>query len=286
MFGVPDGDKIISPGGGMFRDHTFNIHGEIVDYGTLSQYRSEDEAISISTQIGSHQLEVKDNIFRLHVEADNQFDARKAAREIFDQFILHLTLQRVTLYRAKLIQLQGVGGRIYPEPQGNSTGFYFYNLRKMGRGIHQAASRADLQEQKLQKALAYYQHAHFLYHSYFSSRRNAISYRQSGDEPLYSLSLAITSAYLNIWKSITTILGDPSSDRDYQSRFRTFGFPKNYWTDEIKPLYDVRNSYDVAHYSLNPDAFEQVHQAYSKAERVCRDCILKYIEHLQQQNAA
>jgi len=280
MFGLPDEDKVVSPTGRKttYRDHQYNIHGEIIEYGTLSEYRQENDAISISTRIGVNRLEVRDNIFSLVVESGDQFEARKRARAIFDRFILHVSLERMALYRTQLIQLRDSSGRLYPEPEGKGRGFYFYNLSKMSSKILIAAGRADIDDQVLNKALAYFQHSQFLFDSYFHHEKGETTYRREQREPLSSISLAITSAYLSLWKGITVILGDPSSDKDYQSRFRDLGFPKSYWTEKVRPLYDIRNKYDVAHYSLDAEAIDKVREAYSLAERICRECIVKYVD--------
>ena len=90
----------------------------------------------------------------------------------------------------------------------------------------------------------------------------------------------LTSAYLNMWKAITAMLGDPTKDSDYQKRFRTFGLPENFWKDEVAPLMKVRHNFDVAHYSLDEGAIAQVEQSFGKAGLVCKTVIGAYVRHL------
>ena len=80
-------------------------------------------------------------------------------------------------------------------------------------------------------------------------------------------------AFLQLFKALTAIVGDPSSDRDYQSRCRKLGLPKDFWQTKAKPLYEIRNDDDVAHYSHSfpePGAFLT---QYSQAVVVFREAL-------------
>lgn len=83
-----------------------------------------------------------------------------------------------------------------------------------------------------------------------------------------------------MFKALTAIVGDPSSDRDYQSRCRKLGLPKTFWQEKAKPLYDIRNDDDVAHYTHTlpePGAFLG---RFSQAVAVFRESLTAYMNTL------
>jgi hypothetical protein len=92
--------------------------------------------------------------------------------------------------------------------------------------------------------------------------------------------MLVSSAFLNAWKAVTTILGDPSADRDHQRRHRDIGFGKDFSYDKVKRLTDLRNDYDVAHYSLRTDALEEVKAHYGEAIRIASEVIDQYRQHV------
>jgi hypothetical protein len=144
-----------------------------------------------------------------------------------------------------------------------------YSLDGLEKNVRAAVTRCSTEDERLTKALLYYEHARFLfrmceYAGFFSPH----------------FSFLLTSAYLNLWKAITLILGEPGTDLDYQSRFRSFELPKNYWRDEVQPLAEVRNAFDVAHYSMDSAAIERVETSFGKAEQLCRTVLRAYADYL------
>jgi hypothetical protein len=139
--------------------------------------------------------------------------------------------------------------------------------------IATAAASSQLDDPRLSKSLMYREHAAFL----FETRL-----RVGFFTPHFSFLL--TSAYLNMWKAITTILGDPSIDSDYQSRFLNFGLPKGYWDGHVRPLKKIRGDVDVAHYSLETDTIPIVEGAFGAAGQVCKAVLKAYVVHLNSTN--
>jgi hypothetical protein len=78
-------------------------------------------------------------------------------------------------------------------------------------------------------------------------------------------------------------LGEPCVDSDYQNRFLRFGLTKGYWQDRVRPLQDVRNDFDVAHYSLSPGDIERVEKSFAVAGTVCREVLQAYVKYLDKQ---
>lgn len=89
-------------------------------------------------------------------------------------------------------------------------------------------------------------------------------------------SMLISTAFLNLWKAISTIVGDPSVDRDYQSRYKRLGFDYEFFTQKIEKVRDLRNHYDVAHYSLDPAHLETVEKSFGEAAQIANEVIRRY----------
>jgi hypothetical protein len=56
--------------------------------------------------------------------------------------------------------------------------------------------------------------------------------------------------FLQLFKALVVLVGEPGVDSDYQRRARHLDLPADFWQSRVKPLYDVRNDEDVAHYRL------------------------------------
>lgn len=60
--------------------------------------------------------------------------------------------------------------------------------------------------------------------------------------------LAITPLrFLQYWKAIAVIIGDPSRDRDHQERPKKLGLGRHFFRQRIHPMNELRNNFDVAH---------------------------------------
>jgi hypothetical protein len=53
--------------------------------------------------------------------------------------------------------------------------------------------------------------------------------------------------FLQYWKALTTIIGDPSRSPNFQSRPKQLGLKRHFFRQHIKPLQDLRNDFGVAH---------------------------------------
>ncbi len=83
-----------------------------------------------------------------------------------------------------------------------------------------------------------------------------------------------------MWKAASTVIGDPTIDKDYRSRYRQLGIEKEFFETRIEVARKLRNDYDVAHYRLDAErlGFVEGNSALVKevAERIIRD----YLQHL------
>jgi hypothetical protein len=55
--------------------------------------------------------------------------------------------------------------------------------------------------------------------------------------------------FLQYWKALTAIVGDPSGDRDHQSRPTKLGLGRQFFRQVVRPLTEIRDNFDVAHIS-------------------------------------
>lgn len=267
-FGLPEGAKTVikaEPGRELMSAVLDTHSGNLVRYGTFSEYRTEAEGVALKRQIADGTLEVWDNYFQISVEAADSLGAKSKTDATLSRLLRFLMAEQGDFFRATFVQTEDESGRSLPVvrparlPLVHAT---FYNLHELVTRIERAAARAHLADERLDKALLYYEHARFLF--------NARGY--AAQDGVHD-SLLITSAYLHLWKCIAVLLGDPGTDGDYQSRHKQFGLPKDYWSTTIQPLYEVRCEYDVAHYSLSPDALHKVEGAFMRAAGVCREVI-------------
>lgn len=275
VFGLPDDDaivvktstdrKILSP--------TIDIQsGNVISHGTFSEYRSLDEALSIRLISGEMTLEVRDNFFELIVRAENTRSAVVSATVFFERFLRHVMADYGDLFEYEIIQVKNEEGELQKEwgdRSGKIMRLAMYNLDNLAEQLQRAADRAQVGDESLNKALVYYEHARFLY----KARDHA--------PPLSAhSSMILTSAYLYLWKALSVLLGEPGTDKDFQSRFRVYGFPKGFWKERMEPLYKIRCHYDVAHYRLEPLDVERIEDAFHKATGVCREVIGAVADHL------
>ena len=279
-FGLPEDGKLVVKAG-LGREIVSPVldskSGNLVDHGTLPEYRRDDEAVKLDLRIGGNSASVHDNFFTLSIDAPDQEQALRAGVHLFEHFLRLLMAQHGDLFRYDLLQIEAPGEEVTVRPGPRVFQMLhatMYNLDELRERLSKAATLSKLQNEILARSLVYYEHARFLF--------NLI-----GHAPPFSVhySFMLTSAYLYLWKALTVILGDPSTDSDYQIRFRTFGLPKNFWKDEMEPLKKVRDAYDVAHYTLDSKAIAEVQNSFGKAEALSRRVIIAYADYLASQNS-
>lgn len=244
-FGLPDGDRVVvpvRPGGQLVGPVLDTRTGQLVSHGTLSQYRSPEAAAATSLVAGEFSVSLSDNF--LHVTAAGA-DAQNAADCVVpytDLLVQSLTALYGQRFSASFLSVEDDRGFPQRVLIGPSTRQLFratiYNTQEVAERVGTAATWAASVDAVAQKALFYFEHACLLQE--FSE-----TLPLSSPHAVFSRALA----FLQLFKALTAIVGDPSSDRDYQSRCKRLGLGKDFWQVKAKPLYDIRNDDDVAHYS-------------------------------------
>ncbi len=250
-----------------------------VGWGSLSEYRAENEAIKRSYQLGESQARLSDNFLFIDLEAGSEREAYTRAVGVVDKFLKNLSLSHGGLFTSRPVIIESNDGRTYPVPKYSSLGTVtVYNLDQLRQNIDDAVMYQRLLDQRLDRALRYWAHARFLY-----SKRLEIT------EPLSEHhALLISSIFLNLWKAISTVVGDPSKpeDSDYQKRYRKLGYDHEFFKTQIEKIRELRNNYDVAHYSFSEEAIQNIESNFGKADNTVREVLKRYRDYLLQNDTS
>ena len=120
-------------------------------------------------------------------------------------FSTHLCLTQGVAFSFTPPVIEDQQRRLYGIPHQIPLGrWVIFNLDQLKIAIEQTEASYPVSDDRLDRALQCYKHSTFLYA------------RRQGFAPVNSphfLSL-ITSAFLNIWKAVSAVVGDPSQDAD------------------------------------------------------------------------
>jgi hypothetical protein len=210
-----------------------------VGYGSLPQYRSDEEAIHICLTVGSSQVHIRDNFIFATNEAANWREAYGQASGEVNLFLQHLSLSHGGAFTFRPLIIEADDGTSYPVPTHIGMGMMtVYNLERLRQDIKDTQKYQTLSDQKLERALAYLTHARYLY-----AKRLEIA------DPLSEhFTMLIASIFLNLWKAASVVVGDPSkpSDSDYQKRYWQLGFDDDFFEQKLtnsapSPICSSRN---------------------------------------------
>jgi hypothetical protein len=235
-------------------------------------YRKYEERFTFKVTIGSVEVDAEDDLFRVTLEASDEEEAgSRAAQLVLQLFHLQATVflpgvHRITATIVAVGQYDGKTVRLTP----GTTGVYLYDLQQLGATLLEAADmlKNAVGDMRLAQAVRYFGLGDDL--SELLTRSTALD---------YGASLA-PIRFLQYWKSLATIVGDPSSDKDYQSRHVGLGLGRQYFRHEINPLHTIRNQFGVAHIA-DPNAPRIVTQAnVQKCREVAATVIHAYVRGL------
>ena len=266
-FGLPqDGHTVLPAGPQTIVSDVF--HGRTglkASWGTLSRYRPEEERIQGSWGICGLRADVDDNFLRVHVSAENQSAALDQARTAVDRFTDHLGLLAGRSVSAQAILVEAEEGDAQPAESLIRLGWTTtYDTTELREQIDVAAASSVLDDDRLSSALRYYQHGLWLF-----EQQAKLADPRSPDG-----AMLVSSVFLNLWKAASAVIGDPAKDKDHQTRYRALGFDDDYFRTRIKPLRDLRNDSDVAHYSLRGTDLDQLKAVIGMAASVVQELLL------------
>jgi hypothetical protein len=270
IFGVPQAGMTVLPAGP--RDSyfaPFTNTGIRIGHGTLSEYRPDDQAVRLSLGLGDASIQIEDNFFTVTVEADDAFPAYTAATRLLESVLANLALDLRHAFSYYPLEIRDVHGTPFPAPKSVNFGGTNYNLGQVAEALRSAATFTAVTDDRLDRALHYFEHALFLF-----DRRSSLAPPLSRHHRTL-----ISSIFLNFWKAVTTIVGDPSRDADYQRRYRQYGMDHEFWQTRIERLRTLRNDFDVAHYALNEAASAEIEAAYGEGVSTAAEVIRRYRAH-------
>lgn len=275
VFGLPDNDRIVVPANPAGRDVVTPVidtrTGRISSHGSFSEYRHPNDAIELTCDGDSVAMAFRDNFCSVEVDAANAADAHRAARQAIDLFCQALGVQFGHRFSAAFTSLEDADGLPQRVPTTDTVRFAatWYNLAEARDRLAVAFEWAVRADDRARKALLYYEHACLLFEF-------ADTLPPFGPHAAFAHGMA----FLQLFKALVSIVGEPAVDRDYQSRAARIGLPKGFWEDRVRPLYRVRNDEDVAHHALNdpqPGAFLG---RFREATNVFQEAFAAYIKSL------
>lgn len=268
-FGVPeDGMTVLPPGTGEYFGASYHTDTLTrVGYGALSRYRQEDEAIRLEAALGNVEARVHDNFVFLDVDAPSHRHALQLILARLESWLQHLSLNQGRLYTYTALILESEDRHTYPLPKfqiiANVT---HYHLNSLAEDLKAAAAAHDVGDKRLRRALQYLEDAYLMF-----EKRSALAPVTSPQH-----TRLIAAAFLSLWKAAASIVGDPSVDRDYQRRYRELGYDQQFFETQLEPLREMRNVWDVAHYSLDTTAIDAVEKQFGDAQRIVTDVLKRY----------
>jgi len=273
VFGVPQEGMTVYPTTGeqIFSDTIHSRSGKKAGYGTLSKYRSEDEKLVNSFSFMDCEFIFNDNFLLIKTVEKQPLEAYAKSLLAINFYIKNLNVNQGRLFSAEPIYIESENGDTFEVPKSTQiASMTTYDLKKLKEDITEIVKYDKLFEPRLIQSLNYFEHALLLF-----EKRNVIADFVSEHNKIF-----ISSIFLNIWKCVTTIVGDPSRKADkYQKRYREIGLEKDF-KKEIDSLKELRDNYDVAHYSLNPNSLNEVEKNYGIAVKIAIKVIKKYREYL------
>jgi hypothetical protein len=212
-----------------------------VGHGTLSIYRREDERIDLEFSLKRVSGHLLDNYFHATISAMDAREALSLAQSDTESFLQALSvITGTSVFSATPISMESEAGIPISLRDVTMGTIAVYHLPTFKHQISSAAEFVAQSDEKLNRALAYYKHALIL----LDDAKNRIDHLSSTH---YS---AVSFCVLNLWKACAVILGDPAVSGDgYQKRYRKIGLDDDF-KQRLERLKDLRDDYDVAHYSL------------------------------------
>ena len=272
IFGVPEeGVTVLPAGPGEIQSDVYTNTGAKVGHGALPVYRAADQALIESFMINGSQVGIEDNFLTIRTEAASPLEAFEAATSRVESLLAHLAVEVRRVCSFRPVYFVEADGTPRPVPMWTTFGTVTtYNLEQLGQSVRDASVFASLSDPQLDRALHYFEHALLLYEGRGRLvRPNSRHFRS-----------LIAAIFLNLWKAVSTIVGEPGRDGDYQRRYRQFGISPEYFKTEIEWLRSLRNDYDVAHYHLSEATVMQTEAMFARGVKVASKVIQHYRQNL------
>lgn len=285
LFGIPQKDMTVIPVNYEYKYEFMElVSGTVVQvgHGTVSKYREWHETLRLGLSLNGINAKLHDNRLLLTLETETLQEAEKRSHELMDWLMLNLTLSDESKYRYhyKLLSIHsdtGMEATLPLKPPMWGTYHMFYNLDELRERFLGTVYYSYTIDERLFKAFKYYDHGIEI----IDSLPNPA---QISEFEMFNVQLLSVSSFLNFWKAITTILGDPNPKSDgklvYESRYKKFGISENFFNSRIESLRSIRNEEAVAHYEVGSEGMVNVSDSLAEAQEVARLVLTSYREYL------
>ncbi len=212
----------------------FRTHN-IVGHGTLSRYREYDDRLTATFVVNNIECQIDDNFLHAILEANNVSEALMLiSQEIGRLCPLVSTFLGGSHLSFGILQAVQDGAPVPLSPRVTLMRVHAYNLSSLKEAILNASDMLDglPTDERLDQALRYFVNGGTLYR---------LMTEQGVGQVLEA------PCFLEFWKAMAKIVGDPSGEKDHQSRYKKFGLDKEYYDRAIRPLHNIRNRFGVAH---------------------------------------
>ena len=273
VFGLPEDGMTVLPArpGEYVGDSYDTWTGTKAGHGTLSAYRALDQAVQADLRVADTSVRFNDNFATIEQEADNAGEAYRKATNCIDHLLQHLSLTQGRVFEFRPVSLVSEDRQVHRVPNFiQLVRVTTYDLGALSQDLANAADYSVVDDARLSRAMEYYEQALLLF-----ERRTRIVQVVSRQH-----AQLISSIFLNLWKALTTIAGDPSRDRDHQRRYRELGLDPDFYESRIKHLHDLRNEFDVAHYSLDETTTQRVESEFGDAKKTVEEVLKRYRDSL------
>ncbi len=277
-FGLPEQDTLVlpAPGGEFVGPAVHSRAGVAFGSGSLPIYRTLETRLDTEQQVDTIHLRIVDNGLEIRFDAPERSAALAAGLAIVERFLQRLALEQGQRFTARALYLEDDSGELLPLPimlwRGKVTVF---DIAKLTRDVQGASATLDVEDAKLAKALEYFEHALFLQSATPRIDGFAYSLRTTGH--------LVSGACLFLWKALSVIVGDPSIDRDYQSRYRAIGLEYEFFAGTLEKIRRLRNEEDVAHYRVDLGGIEAVRQELASATQAVQLVVKAYVKTIRAQ---
>ena len=256
--------------------HTMDtVTGNIVGRGTQTRARLDDDRITVEFSYTEARFSLVDDFMSVSFEAVNDATAEELANQHAADFCALLSHVTMTPCRYEFVQALDATKRRVPTIHTKSLGrIHSYNLDSLRGDLASFSSALPrLQDQRLRASLVYFQKALLLRELFGDPRVERYP-------SLIGASTLGQEAFLNFWKAIASILGEASDGKRFQTFYKKLGYSRDDFVGRIRPLYHVRDDYDVAHSSLDPSKELFDHNHVGVCLNVSKQVIDRYISYL------
>ena len=273
LFGLPlEGWTVIPAEGGEFESATIHWEsGTVVGRGHLSQYRRFEDRLNEDLALGGLTGRMVDNVILLECQAESQEAALSTATAAVERFLMHIELSigLTVTYQRQFVERPD--GTVWHPKDMTFVLAHQYNLEPLREAVSGGSDSDVFADASLARAMQYFEHGEYL---------NMLQTEIWSIMPKHHGAQLMSSAFLNLYKAATVIIGDKSKDRDHQSRYRSIGLDKTFY-GEIEWLHSVRDDFDVAHHEIDTSRVGEVRKAYGRAKQIVLTILRSYRETLE-----